>query len=187
MIKFLAVFVTGASLGVGTTLLVTEPPMQTVSHRGDLASTLSKDTMQTRQAALFEERLGQLLESLETVVADLRRSTAALASANDTPSPAALRGDQTAMDSLPATPPTPVPVTSKSSPPSDPVPPSTEQIEQYNIIQSRLYEAANNHQVALGELVKLGAGLTPAQRAALTREALEMIKRGELKAEQFSR
>jgi len=64
-------------------------------------------------------------------------------------------------------------------------PPTPEQVEHYYSLQSRLYNAAYDHSAVLTELNQESNELTPAQRQELVNEALEMIKRGELKAEQF--
>jgi hypothetical protein len=64
-------------------------------------------------------------------------------------------------------------------------PPTPEQVEHYYSLQSRLYDAAYDHSAVLAELTQQSNQLTPAQRQELTNEAIEMIKRGELKAEQF--
>jgi len=64
-------------------------------------------------------------------------------------------------------------------------PPTPEQVEHYYSLQSRLYNAAYDHSAVLAELNQESNELTPAQRQELVNEALEMIKRGELKAEQF--
>ena len=72
------------------------------------------------------------------------------------------------------------------APAVEPVQPTPIQIDRANEIRSRLAEAANNHGAPLSALIQDAKDLTPEQRQELTNEALDMIKRGELKAEQFT-
>lgn len=63
--------------------------------------------------------------------------------------------------------------------------PTLEQIEQYNSIETELYNSANNTSISLSKLINDADQLTPQQRNSLTQKVMEMIKRGELKASQF--
>ncbi len=65
-------------------------------------------------------------------------------------------------------------------------PPTAEQVEQFRTMQNNLHGAAYNPSAVLADLTKQSDKLTPEQRQKLTEEAMEMIKRGELKAEQFT-
>jgi len=65
-------------------------------------------------------------------------------------------------------------------------PASSEQIDNYQYIETKLFEAANNHEVKLSNLIEESNNLTPQQRQSLTRKAMDMIKNGELKANQFT-
>lgn len=65
------------------------------------------------------------------------------------------------------------------------VQPTRKQIERFNKIRSKLSDAANNHSAPLSVLMQEASDLTPQQRQELTNEAMEMIKRGQLRAEQF--
>ena len=69
---------------------------------------------------------------------------------------------------------------------SIPAQPTPEQVNRYTSIKSRLYDAANNYSTDLTDLINKADELTPEQRQELTDEAMEMIKRGELRAEQFT-
>lgn len=73
-----------------------------------------------------------------------------------------------------------------ASPPRTPTAPDATQIEQYNSIKYRIYEAANNPTAKLSDLMKMGKDLTPEQRQELTNEVMAMIKRGELSEKQFT-
>lgn len=68
----------------------------------------------------------------------------------------------------------------------EPTPPTPDQIEQYNSIETELYNSTNNSNVSLTKLIEKANNLTPEQKNALTLKALEMIKRGELNANQFT-
>ena len=70
--------------------------------------------------------------------------------------------------------------------PRTPEPPTAQQTAQYHSMQSSLRGAAHNHSAALSELVQQSRELTQEQSQKLADEAIEMIKRGELKMEQFS-
>ena len=63
--------------------------------------------------------------------------------------------------------------------------PTPDQIDQYHSLQEKLHGAAYDQSVILTELVVEAKGLTQEQRQALTDQAMEMIERGELQAEQF--
>jgi hypothetical protein len=68
----------------------------------------------------------------------------------------------------------------------EPEPPTAEQQQQqYLSMQSSLYEAAYNPSVGLADLAQQSNKLTPEQRQKLSEQAMAMIKRGELKLEQF--
>lgn len=73
-----------------------------------------------------------------------------------------------------------------SSAPTTPIPPTPQQVEQYESIKSRLAEAANNHTISLAELVRLGDQLTTEQKMELSAQAIDMINRGELNMNQFA-
>jgi len=64
-------------------------------------------------------------------------------------------------------------------------PPTPAQIEQYNLIETELYNSANNSDISLTRLIQQADSLTREQRNALTQRAMDMIKRGELNADQF--
>lgn len=68
----------------------------------------------------------------------------------------------------------------------EPTPPTPDQIDQYNSIESELYNSANNSNVSLTKLIEKANNLTSEQKNALTVKALEMIKSGELNADQFT-
>ena len=70
-------------------------------------------------------------------------------------------------------------------PAAKPEQPTRKQIERFNKIRSKLSDAANNHSAPLSVLMQEASDLTPQQRQELTNEAMEMIKRGQLRAEQF--
>ena len=74
----------------------------------------------------------------------------------------------------------------KNTPIKTTITPTPEQSEQYNSIETRLYEAANNPNVTLSKLIKESGDLTNEQRHNLTQKAMEMIKNGELDINQFS-
>ena len=65
------------------------------------------------------------------------------------------------------------------------VQPTRKQIDRFNKIKGKLSDAANNLSLPLGVLMQEANDLTPEQRQELTNEALDMIKRGQLRAEQF--
>lgn len=73
------------------------------------------------------------------------------------------------------------------APVAEPVQPTPMQIDRSTEIRSKLADAANNHAMPLGALIQEARDLTPEQRQQLTNEAMDMIKRGELLPEQFSR
>ena len=64
--------------------------------------------------------------------------------------------------------------------------PTQDQTDQYNSIETQLYEAANNPNVLLSKLISEADRLTNEQRQTLTEKAMEMIKNGELDVNQFS-
>ncbi|MFK5892206.1 MAG: hypothetical protein QM504_03180 [Pseudomonadota bacterium] len=64
--------------------------------------------------------------------------------------------------------------------------PTSTQLEQYNTIETQLYEAANNPNIQLSALINNANNLTHEQREILTNRAMEMIKNGELDISQFS-
>lgn len=66
-----------------------------------------------------------------------------------------------------------------------PAPPTPEQVGHYYSLQRRLHDAAYDHSAELAALTQQSNQLTPIQRQELANEAMEMVKRGELKVEQF--
>jgi len=73
-----------------------------------------------------------------------------------------------------------------AEPATKPVQPTRKQVDRFNKIKSKLSDAANNHALPLGVLMQEAHDLTPEQRQQLTVEAIDMIKRGQLRAEQFT-
>ena len=67
-----------------------------------------------------------------------------------------------------------------------PEPPTAQQTVQYNSMQNSLRGAAHNHSATLADMVQQSKELTPEQSQKLADDAIEMIKRGELKVEQFA-
>lgn len=65
-------------------------------------------------------------------------------------------------------------------------PPTQAQIEQYHSIETRLYAAMNNKSANLSRLLQDANQLTRIQREDLTSKAMEMIKNGEITADQFN-
>lgn len=87
----------------------------------------------------------------------------------------------------PSTSSAPTPTTANIAPQArTPEPPTAQQTAQYNSMQNSLRGAAHNHSVALTDMVQQSKDLTPEQSQKLANEAIEMIKRGELKVEQFT-
>lgn len=81
----------------------------------------------------------------------------------------------------------PTPATANIAPQArTPEPPTAQQTAQYNSMQNSLRGAAHNHSAALTDMVQQSKDLTPEQSQKLANEAIEMIKRGELKVEQFT-
>lgn len=71
--------------------------------------------------------------------------------------------------------------------PTNEPPPTAEQIEHYHDIENRLYAAVNDTSADLSELLIMADKLTFSQRNELTSKAMQMIQRGELTVQQFSR
>ena len=66
------------------------------------------------------------------------------------------------------------------------IPPTEEQVEQYQAINKVIRSAANNPKVNLSDLIKKADSLTIEQRNQLTKQTLGMLDRGELSIEQFA-
>lgn len=187
MKKSLFVFLAGTAFGmVGTTLLVTSNTFskntQNLSRAGSTPATPHQ--ADTSLEAEFD-RIDSIAETLNTIANNLQQSANTLSSTSIT----AVTTNSTQDNTKPLTsqlilPPS---TTSIAPPPPEPVTPTATQVDQYTSIQSRLYDAANNHSIALADLIQEADKLTPEQRQELTQEAMDMIQRGELKAEQFTR
>jgi len=127
-------------------------------------------------------RVGDVAATLTSVATSLQETTERLASISTAPT-------QVVRTSTPVIPDYPMNspgVQSQPPGPSEPGPPTSEQVELYTSIQEKLYNATNNHSVVLSKLIQNANDLTPEQRNELTREAMGMIERGELKVEQFT-
>jgi len=187
MKKSLFIFLAGTAFGmVGTMLFVTSNTFskntQNLSRAGSTPATPHQ--ADTSLEAGFD-RIDSIVQTLNTVAGNLQQSANTLSSAsipavvtNSTPDNTKPLTSQLILP--PAT-------TGIAPPPPEPVTPTATQVDQYTSIQSRLYDAANNHSIALADLIQQAGSLTPEQRRELTQEAMDLIQRGELKAEQFTR
>jgi len=66
------------------------------------------------------------------------------------------------------------------------IPPTTEQIQQYNDIDKIISTAANNPKIKLHDIIRKSNNLTIQQRNQLTQKTIDMLSRGELSIDQFS-
>ncbi len=66
------------------------------------------------------------------------------------------------------------------------IPPTTEQVEQYDDIDNLITSAVNNPNIKLHYLIKKADSLTIEQRKILTQRAIVMLERGELNIDQFA-
>lgn len=66
------------------------------------------------------------------------------------------------------------------------VPPTTEQVQQYEDMEKIIAAAMNNPKIKLDDLLRQSDSLTIQQRNELTQKTMDMINRGELKIEQFA-
>ena len=66
------------------------------------------------------------------------------------------------------------------------IPPTTEQIKQYNDIEKIISTAANNPKIKLHDIIRKSSNLTIQQRNQLTQKTIDMLSRGELSIDQFS-
>ena len=67
------------------------------------------------------------------------------------------------------------------------IPPTEDQVKQYQDMDNIIRTAANNPKVNLSELIERADNLTIEQRNQLTKTALGMLDRGELSIEQFAK
>lgn len=175
MKKTIYLFIGGAALGIVATAALVKPanenvrPVATTSPRpvqGPVAIRQGMTEMGVPQAPHAETTNTAEMENASVTSANQDRGAAT------TRLPGASGGRAQA-----------IPPSVAASPA---VPPTSAQREQYRAIKNTLKSAANNPSVPLTDILKQVNTLTIEQRGELTRQALDMINRGELKPEQFA-
>lgn len=196
MIKPFAIFLGGGAFGViaastmFSTNLVTPPRISAMDLPANVAGAMdSPSPALSQQIQQLNSSIGSLAQIADRLESSLSGADAPLRTATRLPAASDSSSPQE------TAPPAREAMTDSSSQPlardqpitPAPAEPTPRQVDQYYSIQNRLYNAANNHNASLFTLVEDSKSLTPEQREALTREAMDMIRRGELKAEQFSK
>jgi hypothetical protein len=166
--KSTMLFVGGAVLGASLTAFAMMGRTQPATFSGQ----------QTTDQQL--QKFAEITENLTVTAGVLKNSAETLASLT---LPIALVKDNQRMSQVSQSAAADIQMESVAKP--APLQPTRKQVDQFNNIRDKLSDAANNHGVALGALMQEANALTPEQRQQLTNEAMDMIKRGQLRAEQF--